>query len=234
MNIEWLKTNLDQEMLKSMSTKTTQLFMTPGFVDKRYYAIYLTETYHYTYHNARNQALVAARKENLNINYMKFCLKHSLEEAGHEMMALHDLKELLAKSLLPQDLPQPLNSTKALISYLYYTAEYENPLARLGYSFWAERVYAYIKPMLDLLKHGLGVDKKCMTFFIEHSDIDADHAIQVDNAIKQFAKNESDWLAINDTMITTLALTRAMTDDIMEEFIKVKNNQPGRYSHYFA
>ena len=234
MNIEWLKSNLDQEMLKSMSNKTTQMFMTPGMVDKRYYAIYMTETYHYTFHNARNQALVATRKENININYMKFCLKHAMEEAGHEMMALHDLKSLQNINITPAELPEPLNATKALIAYLYYVAEYENPVARLGYSFWAERIYSYIKPMLDVIQHGMKVDKKSMTFFIEHADIDADHAVQVDNAIKQFAKTEEDWKAINSCMLTTLSLTKAMTDEIMEEFLKVKNNEPSRYTKLFT
>jgi pyrroloquinoline quinone (PQQ) biosynthesis protein C len=232
MDIDWLKKNLDAEMEKSLATKTTRMFLTPGMVDKRYYALYMTETYHYTYHNARNQALVAARRENLNINYMKFCLKHALEEAGHEMMALHDLKLMLGKQQL--ELPEPLNCTEALIDYLYEVASKENPVARLGYSFWAERIYSYIAPMLSMLQQGMGVDRKAMTFFVEHSDIDAEHAKDVDQAIKQFAKTEDDWQSINRVMLHTLELTRKMTDEIMDEFLKLKEGKSSRYAHYFS
>ncbi len=91
MSIEKLRARLELEMDNLQQSENLFKVLEEGFADKRLYGIYLTETFHYTFHNSRNQAMVAARKDTMNINYMKYCLKHANEEAGHEMMAFHDL-----------------------------------------------------------------------------------------------------------------------------------------------
>lgn len=228
MSIEKLKARLELEMDNLQQSPNLFKVLEEGFADKRLYGIYLTETFHYTFHNSRNQALVAARKDPMNINYMKYCLKHSMEEAGHEMMAFHDLKNL-DYNVKVEDLPTPLKTTQALIAYLYYVSEYGNPVARLGYSFWAERSYEYIQPILNLLSEGLGVGKKSMTFFNEHSEIDEQHAIDVENAISRFAKTEQDWEDIEECMVNSLLLTTRMMDEVLDEFVKIKEDKPTRY-----
>jgi hypothetical protein len=229
MSMSKLKARLEHEMENLQQSPNLFKVLEEGFADKRLYGIYLTETYHYTFHNSRNQALVAARKEPLSVNYIKYCLKHALEEAGHEMMAFHDLKNLGYQDLTVEQLPAPLITTQALIAYLYYVSEYGNPVARLGYSFWAERSYEYIKPLLNLLSSGLNIEKKSMTFFNEHSEIDEQHAIDVENAIERFAKTEQDWQDIEDCMVSSLLLTTRMMDEVLEEFIKLKENHNSRY-----
>ncbi len=224
-----LKTRLESELGRLANSPYLGQVMEPGFVDKRLYAIYLTETYHYTRHNSRNQALVATRPEELDIRYMKFCLKHAEEEAGHEKMALHDIKNL-GYNVSETNLPKPLVSTQTLISYLYYTAQTGNPVARLGYSFWAEQCYSYIEPLLQMISKGLGVPDKAMTFFREHSTIDEKHAIEVQDAITRFAKSPADWEAVEDCMVNSLILTTRMMDEVFEEFLKVKTGKPSRYT----
>ncbi len=108
-------------------------------------------------------------------------------------------------------------------------AEYGNPVARLGYSFWAERSYEYIQPILKLLSEGLDVGKKSMTFFNEHSEIDVQHAIDVENAISRYAKSEQDWQDIEDCMVNSLLLTTRMMDEVLDEFVKVKEEKETRY-----
>lgn len=228
MSVEKLKKRLELEMENLQQSPNLFKVLEEGFADKRLYGIYLTETYHYTFHNSRNQALVATRKEAMNINYIKYCLKHANEEAGHEMMAFHDLKNLGFEVSI-NDLPKPLCSTDALIAYLYYVSEYGNPVARLGYSFWAERSYEYIQPLLNLLSDSLNIEKKSMTFFNEHSEIDEQHAIDVENAIAKYAKNEADWQDIEDCMVNSLLLTSRMLDEVLEEFIKLKETDNSRY-----
>lgn len=204
--------------------------MEPGFVNKDLYAIYMIETYHYTKHNARNQALVATRNDDLPFGYMKYCLKHAQEEVGHEMMAFHDFKKLGYENITIQDLPQPLSSTNALIGYLYYTSGKDNIYARLGYSYWAERVYEYIQPLLNLMKAGLGIPEKAMTFFVQHSEIDISHAQEVDAIITEFVKTEEDYLKVEATMLTSLSLTTKMLDEVFEEFVNIKEKNESRYS----
>jgi pyrroloquinoline quinone (PQQ) biosynthesis protein C len=228
MSIELLKTRLEETVAQLMSGPNLERVLTPGFADKRLYAIYLMETYHYTRHNSRNQALIATRPENIDPRYLKFCLRHAEEEVGHELMALHDIKAMGHK-VDENSLPQPLNSTTALISYLYYVSANSNPLARLGYSFWAERSYQYIRPLLTMLSDGLGIEKKAMTFFNEHSEIDIEHAKQVDETILRFAKTQNDWDEMGDCLETSLRLTSRMMDEVFEEFIKIKEGKLTRY-----
>jgi pyrroloquinoline quinone (PQQ) biosynthesis protein C len=227
MSLERLTERLNQEFETLATSPYLAKVMEKGFADKRLYGLYLIETYHYTRHNARNQALVATRDENIDVRYLKFCLKHAEEEMGHELMALHDLKALGHK-VTEEQLPKPLAATQNLINYLYDVSRNGNPLARLGYSFWAEQVYGYIKPLLSMISGGLGVPDKAMTFFNEHSDIDAVHSQQVAATIERFAKTEEDWQAIEDCMVKSLQLTAKMTDQVFEEFVKLKEGQSTR------
>lgn len=233
-SIEALKLVLDEEMGNLANGAYLEQVLTPGFVDKRIYAIYLIETYHYTYHNARNQALVATRPERGDVRYMKYCLKHAMEEAGHELMALHDLKKagyssIDYKVMTDEDLPKPLMETEVLISYLYRVSSTGNPLARLGYSFWAERVYEYLAPLMMMFNH-LGVEKSAMTFLTDHSSIDQEHAIEVDRAINMFAKNDQDWADIENCMRTSLRLKARVMDAVFLEFVKLKEGSSTRYA----
>ncbi len=226
-SIEWLKESLEKEMELLVAGPNLEKLLEPGFVDKRIYAIYLIETYHYTFHNARNQALVATRTDVTDVRYMKFCLKHALEEAGHELMAFHDLKKA-GYPIELANLPAPLMSTDILVAYLYRISSTGNPLARLGYSFWAERIYEYFAPVIGLIAK-MGIEKSATTFLSDHSEIDKEHAAQVDNAIMMFAKNEADWQAIHDTMVASLRLKAKIMDAVFEEFIKLKEERSNRY-----
>lgn len=228
MNLKHLESRLEQEMGILAESPYLSRVLEPGFADQRLYAIYMCETYHYTKHNARNQALVATRNEAMNPRYMKFCLNHASEEVGHELMALHDLKSL-GIEITEDELPVPLNSTQALIGYLYYTSEKLNPLARLGYSYWAERVYQFMQPLLGLMSNGLNLPKKSMTFFNEHSEIDEKHAQDVDKAINSFVKNEIDLKAVEETMVSSLKLTVSMLNEVFEEFNAIKEGKESRY-----
>lgn len=224
---------LMQRLEKEMDelTQSPNLFkvLEEGFATKELYAIYLIETYHYTKHNAKNQALVAARRDgNMSVQYMKYCFKHALEETGHELMAIHDIKNL-GYDFKTEDLPKPLSSTENLVNYLYEVAEKGNPIARLGYSFWAERSYEFIAPLLFLLKEGVGIPKRAMTFFNEHSEIDETHAIEVNKAIESFAKTDQDKLDIEEVMVNSLMLTSKMLDEVLEEFINFKENKSKKY-----
>lgn len=229
MSLDRLKERLESEFMQLSASPNLEKVMEPGFVDKRLYAIYLVETYHYTRHNARNQAVVATRPETLDPRYMKFCLRHAEEETGHELMAFHDLKNLGYPALAETDLPAPLPSTQTLIDSLYRTAREGNPLARLGYSYWAEQSYAYIQPLLGMISQGLGVPDKAMTFFREHSSIDETHARVVKETIERFAKTEDDWNAIEECMVQSLKLTARMLDEVFERFLAIKEGDTARY-----
>lgn len=193
-----------------------------GKITKQLYAIYMMETFHYTAHNARNQALVGVRPE-CSAPYMKFCLEHASEEVGHEKMALHDVMSLGLKGA-DVVLPQPLLETEVLISYIYWVSLTGNPVQRLGYSYWAESCYRYINPLVSKLRGQLKLENSQLTFFIAHSDIDADHFEEVKNIIRRVCKSEGDLDALKRVMENTLKLTGDMLNAVYQEYERYKSD----------
>jgi pyrroloquinoline quinone (PQQ) biosynthesis protein C len=142
-------------------------------------------------------------------------------------MALHDLKSLGVSDR--EELPAPLPSTTTLIAYLYWISVHGNPLSRLGYSYWAERSYEYIRPLLELLSSGFGLKKEQMTFLDQHAKIDERHSREVDDVIQRYAKSPADWEAIREVLVNSLVLTGRMMDEIFFEFVRLKEGHPSRY-----
>ncbi len=225
---------LDQSLLSRMGSLMDRpnllRALSPNFADLRLYAVYLVETYHYTRHNAKNQAAVAARSENIDINYLRYCLKHATEELGHENLALYDLQKISGQSITPDDLPVPLPETQALVDYLYQISREGNPLGRLGYSYWAERSYEYIQPILKMLTSSLGVQPEQMSFLVQHAEIDQTHAIEVAEVIKQFVNSDEDLRAVEAVMLRSLDLTADLMEAIFHEFVALKEGKNTRYS----
>jgi len=195
------------------------------------YALYLTQVYHYASHTARNQALVAVNPNNRDIHYMQFCLEHALEETGHELMALHDLRSLGVVINDPEkEMPPALPSTQLLIAYLYRVAMHENPVQRLGYSFWAETSYGYIRDFMDNLSNNMQLDKKQMTFFYNHSTIDDKHAKDVEKILLHICKTEDDWKAVTQSAMITLDLTYQILRSVIDEYEKLVKNEPSDFA----
>lgn len=223
-----LKELIKSEFQKKGMSKNTERLMGLDHVDRRIYAIYMIETYHYTRHNTKNQALVAARRELMPVQYQKFCLNHALEEAGHEYMALHDLNSL-GTTFAESDLPEPLQETKALIAYLYEVSSHGNLYARLGYSFWAESSYDYIGKSMGMIQQALGLKDSQMTFFKSHHEIDKKHVQEIEEAILRFAKTQQDYDAVKEVMLTSLRLTGIMMDKVIVSYLERVDNISNRY-----
>lgn len=219
-----LQTEVDQYQIKS----AVQLRQAQSLADKRLYAIFLIETYHYVKHSSRHQALVAARFEDMDLQYRNYCLVHAREELGHEQMALQDLNSLGFK-LMAQSLPEPLSSTKQFIDYLYNVSSQGNPLSRLGYTFWAEQAYSFIQPIFSLLDNELKVSKKSMSFFTNHAQIDEKHFRDVSEIIERFAKKTEDWNAIELCMRQSFSLKTKIIEQVLQEFLELKIGKKSRY-----
>ena len=192
-----------------------------GLDDKRLYGLYLIQTFHYTFHNSRNQALVVKNirgSKPSEIQYMKYCLKHAQEEAGHELMALHDLNGLGLGHFEPESLPEALPEAKALTHYLYAISETGNPYQRLGYSFWAEGSYKFFGDVLASCQRQMGLKPAQMTFFIEHSDIDADHYDQIKEIIAQVVKSPEDLRDIERVMKDSLYGTAQVLEGVYRDY----------------
>jgi thiaminase len=199
-----------------------------GEVDKKLYALYMLETYHYTRHNARNQALVGVRALEEDGPYLRFCFEHAKDEAGHELMAMHDI---LSLGLKQGDFtaPPPLPATEVLIAYLYWISATGNPLRRLGYSYWAESVYRYINPLIARVQQTLNLKSAQMTFFIAHAKIDAEHEQDVRKMLAERCRSDQDWADVERVMTTSLRLTGEMMEDVSAEYERLVTGKPTPY-----
>jgi pyrroloquinoline quinone (PQQ) biosynthesis protein C len=184
--------------------------------DRELYQRVMVEMYHYTRHNAVNQAFAAWRASSPEqLHLLKFCFEHADEELGHEKMIVHDLEAvgLFEPELLEQP---PLPPTQALIGYLYYVGLAEGPIARLGYSYWAESSYGHLDPLLQHARQDLDLTDERMTFFVAHSNIDQKHAEEVREAIAENAVTPESQAKLKQVAATSLYLTSAMLDAVLE------------------
>jgi thiaminase len=180
-------------------------------VSRPLYRDLMLQIYHYSRHNSMNQAVAAfvPAPEGL----LKFVYRHAAEELGHERMVTHDLNSI---GLLDEaDLAQaPLPATEALIGYLYYVALRYGPIARLGYSFWAEGVYGHIAGPFAKISQDLKLTSKNLTFFGSHAQADEAHIQQVEEAIERFATTPADQALVVKVARTTLSLTGQLLDQV--------------------
>jgi pyrroloquinoline quinone (PQQ) biosynthesis protein C len=179
------------------------------------YRVTMLQIFHYTRHNSINQALTAFRADPEQLSLLRFVYEHAREELGHEKLVLHDLK---AVGLLGDEerIGPPLPATDALINYLYGVALREGPVPRLGYSYWAESVYAQIAPLLGRVRESLALSERELTFFSAHSAIDERHAQQVRSALRRAVSTPEQASAVQRVASTTLWLTLELLDQAFD------------------
>lgn len=175
----------------------------------------MLQIYHYTRFNSINQAACAFSADPGQTTLLRFVYKHALEELGHEKMVIRDLESIDA---LPALLPTPLAPTQALIAYLNDVAIRLGPVARLGYSYWAEEVYGHIQPILNKFRLDLGLVDEQMTFFVAHSTIDEKHSEEVRAAIQRSVKTDEERAQIKEVARVTLYLTGQLLEESFLEY----------------
>jgi pyrroloquinoline quinone (PQQ) biosynthesis protein C len=124
-----------------------------------------------------------------------------------------------------KEMPPALPATQLLIAYLYRVAQQGNPVQRLGYSFWAERSYDYIRGFMEGISSSMHLSKKQMTFFYNHATIDDKHARDVENILLHVCKTDEDWKAVTETAVITLDLTQQILKSVLEEYEKLVRNE---------
>ncbi|MEZ6186331.1 MAG: iron-containing redox enzyme family protein [Planctomycetota bacterium] len=203
----------------------------PASADRRMLALYFVQAYHYTSHTSRNQALVGVNPRTTNVHYLRYVFEHALEETGHELMALHDLRALgLAIEDPARDMPPPLPETEVLIAYLYYVASHGNPVQRLGYSYWAETAYGVGQSFLEGITARMNLRRDQLTFFHVHAEIDAKHAGDVERALLKACQTPEDWRAVRRAAETSLRLNWAMIEAEFREWERLDRGEPSDYT----
>lgn len=187
-------------------------------LDKGLYIHLMAEIFHYTRHNTQNQALAAVKLDSNRLSLMRYCLHHAQAESGHDLMVLRDLNSIGVDSVTIKN-STPLPETQAFVAYLYCVASYKDATARLGYSYWAEGCYTYIGDLLSSMRRDLSLKDGQMTFFVEHSSIDAIHLEEVKRVIRNSCTEEHLQHDLLDVMRTSLYLTGKIFDACYQAYV---------------
>ncbi|MBU7575064.1 MAG: iron-containing redox enzyme family protein [Hydrogenophaga sp.] len=169
-----------------------------------FYRDLMLQMWHHSRHNAMNQAVATfvPAPEAL----LKFFYRQAAEELGHERMVVHDLKSIGIYDETDLNRP-PLPATEALIGYLYYVGLRYGAVARLGYSFWAERSHDHVKELIAKISDDLNLAHQDVTFFSKHAQADLMQAFQVEQALERFAISSREQELARQVATTSLFLT---------------------------
>jgi len=197
--------------------------------DKRLYAIYMTQVYHYAYYTPRSLALAGANLANEDTRLMHHFLEHALEENGHDMMAFNDLKAMGVPLKTREDMPAVLPSTEKMIAYVKHLSLSREPYRSLGYHYWIEQPYEYIEQFMHSLCEGLHLEESQFLFYKNHKRIDKKHGNDVQSILLNYCKTEQQWEAIYQVTQTTLRQFVQMIIEITEEYEKLKNGSSSQF-----
>lgn len=140
--------------------------------DRRAYADWLSQTFHYVRHSTRLLAAAAARfpcDERGNAMHHRF-VTHMAEEKKHELLCVHDLRVLgTSVASLPEH-----HSTRMFYEPQYTKIEHGSPVALFGYILPLEAIGpargAHIADVV-IKAHG----DKCASFVRLHAEEDVEH-----------------------------------------------------------
>jgi pyrroloquinoline quinone (PQQ) biosynthesis protein C len=110
-----------------------------GTVDRRLYARYLTNAFHYAGHSPKVMAVAASRCMDDHPDLAAYLLHHADEERGHDRWALSDLQALGVDEATVRA-TAPVVSCSALVGYVHYVARVANPVGLFGWMYVLEAV----------------------------------------------------------------------------------------------
>jgi hypothetical protein len=185
-----------------------------GF-DPELYRLAMIQIFHYTRHSSINQAIAAFRAQPEDVDLLRFVYGHAKEEVGQERLIVYDLKSIgLWEDREIAEAPLP--ATDALINYLYGVALREGPIARLGYSYWAESVCHHIGPLLLAARESMALTVHNMTFFAAHAEVDARQSELVRLAIRRAVTTPERAESVHRVAVTSLWLAIELLEQAFE------------------
>ena len=193
-------------------------------LDRELYICLMTQIYGFTKYTSQNQALAATKVTSDRLKLLRFCLEHAFEEAGHDLMVLNDLEKVGVDREITINTPL-LPATQAFTAYVFRIASEYDATARLGYSYWAEGSYTYLKELTDAMRQDLGLQDKEMTFFVGHSEIDKKHLEEVIQTISDWCVTPEQQRDLIEVLKTTLSLTGSILNEAYDLYVEKQLQQ---------
>ncbi len=154
-----------------------------GSVDRRGYARYLINVYHYALHSSTVIALAGARCVDGHPRLAAYLLRHAQEELGHDEWALADLADLGMNAETVRA-TRPTPACAAMIGYEYYIAGHANPVGLFGWLYVLEAMGDDLGgEVARRLDRSLGLSGKGLRFLVGHGAADHDHTADLTHQI---------------------------------------------------
>lgn len=145
-----------------------------GELTVAHYQALLREIYFYARESPQFFSAIPIHLRGRQREFTKKMLQHAASEAGHDRLALDDLKTLGASvETLPFE--RPLPETSALIGFSFYLIEYLNPVSYLGFVFHLEYLPTHFGEQYAKGLLSAGIPPAAMTFIGEHVEADVGH-----------------------------------------------------------
>ncbi len=185
------------------------------------YKEYLRYAYHYVRETSSFTPLAARRMDPKHLRVRKWLLEHSSEEMGHELMALRDLERLGEDKEKVQNSKIPVGVT-AWASFFHYKVSMANPFCAFGVLYFLEGMAQEMAPkvLVPIVQNLPDSEKKAITFFKEHGELDAEHMKEQEALIFSMKLTKEEEDAMVQTVEEAAELKSFMVNDLMNKLNK--------------
>lgn len=168
-----------KQVYTEVMTETKKEVLSYDWADKAFYTAWVGQIYHFLCESTRMIPFAASQFRVEDEELFNRCIEHSMEERGHHMMAINDLK-VLGSRLQDHEVLWP---TEQLFSYPYHLTEKVDPIAIFGISAYMEGIAVEVgNEVTETVVEAFG--KKAATFLLSHVQDDENHIEEAFGALK--------------------------------------------------
>lgn len=192
---------MNKEYIEATMEPLSEAILQLPWQNPRFYAEYLAQSYYYVFHSCKMLAMCAGLTSKDQADLYRRSIAHIKEEAGHEVLALTDLKRL---GFRIEDFPED-GITRALYEPQYYKI-LKQPTALLGYILALEYIcflkYSELHKLLSK-----SYEDKCLNFVRVHAEEDPDHVEKAVEQISKLSASELEAVRLNFEQTCDMFLT---------------------------
>ncbi len=179
------------EEVKQFNSSPAIKRLIAGELSVAHYQALLREIYFYARESPQFFSAIPIHLRGRQREFTKMMLRHAASEAGHDHLALADLKTL-GNNVETIPFERPLPETSALIGFSFYLIQYLNPVSYLGFVFHLEYLPTHFGEQYAKGLLSAGIPPAAMTFIGEHVEADVGHNRLMAEYVKHLLATERD------------------------------------------
>ena len=183
-----------------------------GSVTRDQYVKFMKQVYYFSRETPRFLSCAAVRFPESCERLRKWLLAHASEEAGHHLLALHDIRALGDAEDLETGAAL-LVPTAGLVGWIYRTALLGDPLGVLGVSFIFEDLGARAGGTISRALQKAGIPRAACTYVSVHGEVDHGHNDEITKALQQAIAAGASVSSIIHNAIASASLYAAMVSE---------------------